>query len=77
MEQEQIDETNGEDPQTTSSMDNIIPVKQISHGWKVLQGFAMVSLLLRKHSSFCLLRKPVMLLWTKLTKLIVAKQWNQ
>jgi hypothetical protein len=44
MEQEQFNESNGEgdDPQATSSMENIIPVKQISHGWRVLQGFAMV-----------------------------------
>jgi hypothetical protein len=31
-----------EDEKATTSMDNIIPVKQISHGWRVLQGFAKV-----------------------------------
>lgn len=36
------EETNNEEEKVTSSIENIIPVKQISHGWKVLQGFAMV-----------------------------------
>jgi hypothetical protein len=31
-----------EDEKVTSSIENIIPVKQISHGWRVLQGFAKV-----------------------------------
>jgi hypothetical protein len=37
-----VDEDEDEDEKATTSMDNIIPVKQISHGWRVLQGFAKV-----------------------------------
>lgn len=36
-------EEENDEEKVTSSMENIIPVKHISHGWKVLQGFAMVS----------------------------------
>lgn len=50
QEQEQQEDSNNnnneniedDDPQVTSSLENVIPVKQLSHGWKVLQGFAKV-----------------------------------
>lgn len=33
-----------EDSNVTSSIENVIPIKKISHGWKVLQGFAKVTI---------------------------------
>ena len=42
-ERNQQEEEEEEDPQATSSIENVIPMKQLSHGWKVLQGFAKVS----------------------------------
>ena len=35
-------EEEDEEEKVTSSMENIIPVRHLSHGWKVLQGFAQV-----------------------------------
>ncbi len=81
----------GDDPTTTSSMENIIPVKQISHGWRVLQGFAKVFSLLfflfDSHFSLSLLflssfsssrssRRHVLLQWIKLKKSIRVKRWK-
>lgn len=40
-----------EDPQITSSIENVIPMKQISHGWKVLQGFAKVRKIIKTTST--------------------------